>query len=294
MCRGMQILKKEVASVRSNRWQAILFPFAMAMLGALLMAGTAAAQDPAEPPGGAPKVELLPRPTGRLDRASIDENLLRAIIEEQVACGTRDTFSSWTDPKRGIGCGRDRALARFQEIAKESGGRLQVVVDKFDMTLRTGEQAHLENVYAILPGSDPALAKTVFITSGDFDSRPSEVNDPNADAPGADDDSSGVAVAIESARLLAKGTYRATLIFAALSGEEQGLLGAQAMLKYLQGITATRWAVISTTTLWERTRRPTGRIGCACFRAEGRTGWIRLRGSWRGRRRKSTGATTSG
>ena len=234
MCRGMQILKKEVASVRSNRWQAILFPFAMAMLGALLMAGTAAAQDPAEPPGGAPKVELLPRPTGRLDRASIDENLLRAIIEEQVACGTRDTFSSWTDPKRGIGCGRDRALARFQEIAKESGGRLQVVVDKFDMTLRTGEQAHLENVYAILPGSDPALAKTVFITSGDFDSRPSEVNDPNADAPGADDDSSGVAVAIESARLLAKGTYRATLIFAALSGEEQGLLGAQGMLKYLQ------------------------------------------------------------
>lgn len=212
---------------------------ALALAGAMALAtlfgaGRAMAQDPAEPPDRAPKVNALPRPTGTLERASIDENFLREIIEEQVACGTRDTFSSWTDPKRGIGCGRDKALARFQAIAQESGGRMQVVVDKFDMTLRTGEKAHLENVYAILPGSDPTLEKTVFITSGDFDSRPSQTNDPNADAPGADDDSSGVAVAIESAHLLAKGTYRATLIFAALSGEEQGLLGAQGMLKYLQ------------------------------------------------------------
>ncbi|MGB6874896.1 MAG: M28 family metallopeptidase [Candidatus Acidiferrales bacterium] len=210
-----------------------------ALVGAMALtmlfgAGAAMAQDPAEPPNGAPTPNVLPRPAGRLDRRSIDENFLRAIIEEQVACGTRDTFSSWTDPKRGIGCGRDHVLARFQAIAQESGGRMQVVVDKFDMALRTGETAHLENVYAILPGSDPALAKTVFITSGDFDSRPSQTNDPNADAPGADDDSSGVVVAIESAHLLAKGTYRATLIFAALSGEEQGLLGAQGMLKYLQ------------------------------------------------------------
>ena len=204
------------------------------LLSVLCLTKTTRAQDPAEPPKGAPIVNALPRPTERLDRASIDENFLRAIIEEQVACGTRDTFSSWTDPKRGVGCGRDKALARFQAIARESGGRIQLVVDKFDMTLRTGEKAHLENVYAILQGSDPALQKTVFITSGDFDSRPSQTNDPNADAPGADDDASGVAVAIESAHLLAKGTYRATLIFAALSGEEQGLLGAQGMLKYLQ------------------------------------------------------------
>ncbi|MFZ0334001.1 MAG: M28 family metallopeptidase, partial [Candidatus Acidiferrales bacterium] len=190
---------------------------------------------PAEPPGRAPTPQLLPRPTGEIDRASIDENAMRATIEELVACGTRDSFSSWTNPKRGIGCGRDRVVARFEEIAKESGGRMQVVVDKFETQLpRTGEKLHLENVYAILPGSDPALAKTVFMTSGHFDSRPSEVNDPNADAPGADDDGSGVAVSIESARLLAKGTYRATLLFAAVSGEEQGLLGAQEMLKYLQ------------------------------------------------------------
>lgn len=207
-----------------------------AVFAAILLAGGASfAQDPPEPPNGAPSVQPIPRPSGRLDHALIDENYLRAIIEEQVACGTRDSFSSWTDPKRGIGCGRDRVLARFNEIAKESGGRLQIVVDKFEAQLpRTEEKLHLENVYAILPGSDPSLSKTVFITSGDFDSRPSQTNDPNADAPGADDDSSGVAVAIESAKLLAGGTYRATLIFAALSGEEQGLLGAQGMQRYLQ------------------------------------------------------------
>ena len=201
----------------------------------LLCASTTMAQDPAEPPNGAPKVEAIPRPSGVIPRSAIDEKLMRAIIDEQVACGTRDSFSSWTDLKRGVGCGRDRALAQFQKIAKDSGGRLQIVVDKFDTELpRTGEKLHLENVYAILPGSDPSLAKTVFITSGDFDSRPSQTNDPNADAPGADDDASGTAVAIECARLLSKGTYRATLVFAALSGEEEGLLGAQGMFRYLK------------------------------------------------------------
>ncbi len=217
-----------------RRFSAIYF--AAMLLGVLLFFGaTLHAQDPAEPPGGAPTPRLLPRPEGRIARSSIDENEMRAIVNEQVACGTRDSFSSWTDPKRGIGCGRDRIVPRFQAIAKDSGGRLQVIVDKFDVTLpRAAEKLHLENVYAILPGSDPALAKTVFLVGGDFDSRPSQTNDPNADAPGADDDTSGVAVALEGARLLSGGTYRATLLFAALSGEEEGLYGAQQMLKYLQ------------------------------------------------------------
>jgi hypothetical protein len=205
------------------------------LLGPVFSVRPAMAQDPAEPPNGPPKLELLPGPAGKIDRASVDEKSLRATIDELVSCGTRDSFSSWTDPKRGIGCARDHIVARFQEIAKESGGRLQVVVDKFETALpRTREKLHLENVYAILPGTDPALAKTVFMTSGHYDSRPSQVNDPTVDAPGADDDGSGVAVSVESARLLAKGTYRATLLFAAVSGEEQGLLGGQQMLKYLQ------------------------------------------------------------
>jgi len=110
------------------------------------------------------------------------------------------------DPKRGAGCGRDHIVARLNEIAGGSGEKLQVVVDKFETTsARTNNKpVHMENVYAILPGSDPALAKTVFIISGHFDSRATDVMNPNLDAPGADDDASGAAVSLECARLLSR------------------------------------------------------------------------------------------
>src|SRR5215470_1776403 len=199
-----------------------------------------ASKDPAEPQQGAPKPKILPRPAGAVTRKNIDEKSMRALIDQLVACGTRLSLSSWSDPKRGIGCGRDRIVARFNEIAKDSGGKLQIVVDKFEATSeRTGgKPMPLENVYALLPGSDPNLAKTLFIVSGHFDSRPSNPMDTEADAPGADDDASGVAVSVESARLLSKaGTagnakYRATLLFAAVSGEEQGLLGGTRLMEW--------------------------------------------------------------
>src|SRR3989440_7044583 len=162
-----------------------------------------------------------------------------ALIGKLVACGTRLTLSSWTNSKRGIGCGRDAIVARLNEIAKDSGGKLQVVVDKFESTSErtSGKPMSLENVYAVLPGSDPKLAKTIFIVSGHFDSRPSNVMDPNADAPGADDDASGVAVSVECARLLSKagangrGTYRATILFAAVFGGEKRLVRGTAPLE---------------------------------------------------------------
>jgi Peptidase family M28 len=165
---------------------------------------------------------------------------MRALIDQLVSCGTRLSLSSWTDPKRGIGCGRDHIVARLNEIAKASGGKLQVVVDKFDSTSErtSGKPLPLESVYAILPGSDPKLAKTLFIVSGHYDSRPSDVMNTEADAPGADDDASGVSVSVESARLLSKAvasgaaTHRATLLFAAISGEEQGLLGGYRLLEW--------------------------------------------------------------
>lgn len=167
---------------------------------------------------------------------------MRALIRQLVACGTRLTLSSWTDSKRGIGCARDAIAARFQGIAKDSNGKLQVVVDKFESTsARTSDKPiPLENVYAILPGSDPKLAKTIFIVSGHYDSRPSNVMDTQADAPGADDNASGTAVSVECARLLSKagaegrGTYRATILFAAVSGEEQGLLGSTHLLEWVK------------------------------------------------------------
>jgi len=199
-------------------------------------------RDPAEPAKGKPQVKALARPVGRVVRAGVDEKSMRALIGKLVACGTRLTLSSWEDAKRGAGCGRDAIAARLNEIAKDSGGKLQVVVDKFESTSErtSGKPISLENVYAILPGSDPKLAKTIFIVSGHFDSRPSNVMDAEADAPGADDDASGVAVSVECARLLGKagangrGTYRATILFAAVSGEEQGLLGSTHLVDWVK------------------------------------------------------------
>jgi len=204
--------------------------------------GAAGSHDPAEPLNGAPRPKILARPAGAIARASIDEKSMRKLIHDEVSCGTRLTLSSWTDPKRGIGCGRDFVVARMNEVAKESGGKLQVVVDKFESkSERTGpDPVHLENVYGILPGSDEKLAKTVYIVVGDFDSRPSDVMDPNADAPGADDDASGTAVSVECARQLSKiaasgkSKFRATVLFGVLAGEEQGLLGAYRLLDWVK------------------------------------------------------------
>jgi len=215
---------------------------ALAVLSTAAGAPGGPARDPAEPAAGRPPAErlLVPAaPAGSIQRGAVDEAALRAIVEELAECGTRQSLSSWTDPRRGIGCGRDRVLARFRAIARASGDRLQVRVDRFEAeSPRTGgKPAHLENVLAILPGSDEALARTVFLVSGHYDSIPSSATDPVADAPGADDDASGVAVALECARLLAGDPgkrYRATLLFAAVSGEEQGLLGGTRLRDYLK------------------------------------------------------------
>ena len=194
-----------------------------------------------DPTGRAPlKTARIARPTGAIARSDVGEAGMRALVEKLVACGTRNTLSSWTDPSRGAGCGRDVVVARLNEIARSSDGKLQVVIDKFEATSpRTNDKpAHLENVYGVLPGSDPALSKTIFIVSGHFDTRASDVMDPSVDAPGADDDASGVAVSMECARMLSRaaagsgGPYRATLLFAAVSGEEQGLLGAARLLAW--------------------------------------------------------------
>lgn len=218
-----------------------------AVFGVLLEAGAAQGQqkvqrDPAEPPAGAPRGKGPARMMKAVARQSVDTKSMLALIDQLVACGTRLTLSSWTDPKRGAGCGRDKIAVRFEEIAKASGGKLQVVVDKFEATAErtSGKPIPLENVYAILPGTDETLKKTVFLVSGHFDSRGTDVMDVNVDAPGADDDASGVSVSVESARLLSKlaangkGGYRATILFAAVSGEEQGLLGASHLLEWLK------------------------------------------------------------
>jgi hypothetical protein len=196
-------------------------------------------RDPEEPLQGKPAPTLLPRPAGAIMGPDVDEKGMAALIRELVGCGTRLSISSWTDPKRGIGCARDRVATRFRQIANESGGKLQVMVDRFETESdRTGGPVSMENVYAILPGNGSKSDKTLFIVSGHMDSMPSKWTDPNSDAPGADDDASGTAVSVECARLLSKlaagarSPFRSTILFAAVSGEEQGLLGSKHLLEW--------------------------------------------------------------
>jgi Peptidase family M28 len=228
---------------------------AAALVGALLSgllsvavrAQSAVGSDPIEAAQPRAQSERLARPGAAVERSQVDERSMRELIGKLVACGTRSSLSSWSDASRGIGCGRDRVLTRLNEIARNSGGRLQVIIDRFESTSpRTSDKpVALQNIYALLPGTDPKLAKTIFIVSGHLDSRPSDVMDPKVDAPGADDDGSGVAVSVESARLLSGSAahgatgYRATLVFAVVSGEEQGLLGSTHFLDWVaqQGYT---------------------------------------------------------
>jgi len=233
---------------KNNRFAATIFATVWLLLGIALFspvplaAQSRAEEDPAEPLQGRPNPRLLPRPAGAIQREAVDEKSMRELIERLVACGTRNSLSSWDDPKRGAGCGRNQIVARLNEIADAPGRKLRVVVDTFESsgTRTSNKPAHMENVYGILPGSDPALSKTAFIISGHFDSRASDVMDPSLDAPGADDDASGVAVSMENARLLSKtaadagNPFRATLLFAAISGEEQGLLGSARMLEWVK------------------------------------------------------------
>ena len=118
---------------------------------------------------------------------------------------------------------------------------MRVVIDKFETSgPRTKNvPVPMENIYAILPGTDLGLERTAFVVSGHYDSMPSDVMDLKADAPGADDDASGTAVSILAARALAPKPARATLVFAAVAGEEQGPLGAKRLLEWLtkQGYT---------------------------------------------------------
>lgn len=158
----------------------------------------------------------------------VSADSLRSYVEQMVSVGTRNTLSTQTDKKKGIGAGRNWALSKFNEFAKQSGGRLTAFIDTTTLPAdgkRVDVSLVLGNVMATLQGTDPN-DKRIFLISGHLDSRASDVMNRTIDAPGANDDGSGVAAVVECARIMSKQSFAATIIFVAVSGEEQGLLGA--------------------------------------------------------------------
>ena len=161
----------------------------------------------------------------------VSADSLKSYIKTLVAFGTRNTLSTQTDPNRGIGAARNWVLSRFNEFAKQSGGRLTALIDTTTLQpdgRRVDVPLLLGNVVATLKGTDPN-DKRIFIISGHLDNMRSNVMDRTGDAPGADDDGSGTAAVLECARVISKHAFPATIIFVAVSGEEQGLLGATFM-----------------------------------------------------------------
>ena len=161
----------------------------------------------------------------------ISSDSLRSYIQTMVNFGTRNTLSTQTEKKRGIGAARLYVLQKMNEFALKSNGRLTAIIDTTTLQAdkrRVDTTLLLGNVLATLKGTDPADNR-IFIISGHLDAMRTNVMDRVGDAPGANDDASGVAAVMECARIMSKRNFSATIIFMAVSGEEQGLLGSTYM-----------------------------------------------------------------
>ncbi|HEX6923973.1 MAG TPA: M20/M25/M40 family metallo-hydrolase [Longimicrobiaceae bacterium] len=155
-------------------------------------------------------------------------------IRTLAGFGTRHTLSDTISDSRGIGAARRWIYQEFQRISESCGGCLEVryvsEVVSAGTSNRIPRDVEIVNVVAMLRGrSDPSR---VVLLTGDIDSRVSDVNDARSDSPGANDNASGVAALLEAARVLSRYPADATIAFAALSGEEQGLYGGEILARH--------------------------------------------------------------
>ena len=157
-------------------------------------------------------------------------------IESLVKFHNRNTLSSMDKDfpaDQGVSAAADWIESEFRKYSAACGGCLIVKRDTFRETPqpRIPQPTTITNLYAILRGSDPAQANRIYLITGHYDSRASDVGDTHSFAPGANDDASGVGVSLECARVLSKLKLPATLVFVAVAGEEQGLNGSRHLAK---------------------------------------------------------------
>ena len=161
----------------------------------------------------------------------VSETNLHAYVEKMVSFGTRSTISDQTSPVRGIGAARKWVESEFRKIGDACGGCLEHALPSDTVTgARYPKPTLVVDVVAIQRGT--VEPNRVIIIQGHLDSRNSTNENVTDDAPGANDDASGVAAVIESARILSKQKFSATIVYAALSGEEQGLSGGTILAAY--------------------------------------------------------------
>jgi Zn-dependent M28 family amino/carboxypeptidase len=171
--------------------------------------------------------------------SEVSQDQLHSTIQHLVGFGTRHTMSDTRSSRRGIGVARRWVASQFQAISRQCGGCLQIETPAQSFTGdRLPTATEVMDVLAIQRGtSDP---DRVIVISGHLDSRVTDPMNATSDAPGANDDGSGSAAVIEAARVLSKHRFAATLVFAVLSGEEQGLYGGKVLADYAR---AHNWRV---------------------------------------------------
>jgi peptidase M28-like protein len=169
-----------------------------------------------------------PSPALRSMLREIDARRVERDIRTLAGFGTRHTLSSQTDPNRGIGAARDWIYDQLTGYAAASDGRMTVQKQSFVQPAgpRNPVPVTVTNLVATLRGTQPESADRVYVVSGHYDSRCTDVLNATCDAPGADDDASGVAAVLELARVMAKRQFDATIVFMAVAGEEQNLFGS--------------------------------------------------------------------
>src|SRR5260221_5825529 len=160
---------------------------------------------------------------------------IQQIDEKLVSFGTRSTLSvnnpGAATASHGIVAARNWIKSEFERISSDCNGCLEVKTDTFieqpkGPKDRITQPTEIQNVYAILKGTDPAQAKRIYLVTGHYDSRNSSNENSTDPAPGANDDGSGTTVSLECARVLSKHKFPATVIFLTVAGEEQGLNGS--------------------------------------------------------------------
>jgi hypothetical protein len=182
-------------------------------------------------------VPPLPGPEAKVAEIAraVDAARMKATVEKLVGFGTRHTLSSRTDPKRGIG-----AAVRWAEAEMKRHGLTTLQACDTVTGRRVPTPTKVCNAVAIQRGTE--RPNDVVIITGHIDSRVSDPMDAVKDAPGANDDGSGTAAVLEAARVLSKHKFPGTIVYAALSGEEQGLHGGKIMADYAK---AQGWNVIA-------------------------------------------------
>ena len=206
------------------------------LVAALLTATVAAAQPAAQP--AAPTPQPLPpardlRIAALIDAVSAER--LRADVTALVGFGTRHTLSETASETRGIGAARRWIEAELRRISADCGGCLEVSTPTSVVAgeTRIPEATEVVNIVAVLRGTvDP---DRYVIMSGDIDSRVTDVMNATADSPGANDNASGMAGVLEAARVLSRHRFPASIVFAGLSGEEQGLYGGRHLAEVAKG-----------------------------------------------------------